>query len=1257
MAVRTPAFGQLSDGLRPQPAARTPEGRDSAAREAIETYLEDLEHLGRLIQTPSLDLAALRACRQGDDRAIQRLHTHARHLHLDLVQLLDQIDHLLTHNQDLSLREFATQVMPHLAHHIDRVALPDDDALDPSSEGEAFAHEMLLRCHYAVSVRTALTAYALAPLTAHYAHPPAFRSYRQARDWVAAFYQLTSPVDEVVETTRALLRRQYRAARQLLQQRQAQLSRLTERHPSGGDAFARQPPDWQERFQAAQAQLLSALSTRAEQLDAFPLSALDVDGSGPLGAIGRRLFRLAARRAPGLGLGVALLASTTFAARHTLYDTAPPIRQDAPQGTTQSLPETDTLPSVETRSRPNAESSAAQTQNQTRASDSSAPASPLRGNASDSTRSAADASSPGARPSAPSAAPSTSQAARSERIAAIAGRFGLSPEQLLAANPGLDDPALVEVGQIVRIPALTLSQRQRLAHADEAVPLDATLDQLAQTLDLAPDALARLNAIDAPGERQSWRYQGQALTLPNRILSTTGPDTEVVEDTGRTSVGATAEEQQSAVSTDPPSEEVAASPSDASAAEAVPAEPESPASAAELLRDGEVLTPYRVQAGESLADIARAFQLSSERLMAVNALEEETLTPGQRLFIPSAPTPRRIDPGAVTARGYTRSELVAVEQRSAADAAPRTADGRALAEQYGATVFASLDEMPPEVRTYFTTTIQEIAAFFDVRPGDIMSILRMENNGAGWRLYQPATSSAGAKGVAQVVPRTWNGWSNPDNQDRHLSSMADIVTYGGLGFDWSARDRWLAWQQGRLPLSALRDTDADPLVFEDSVAAVARHLQHWGLTTDRAQSDPGWFQRRLQDAIAVYNSGRVLAKSASFTQSAANTTTVAQYVEGAIETSEALADQLPAQSPTASPSPALVTAFELAYDEAFGIDLAKEEARRRLAQEQLLLHDLQAGKLTQEQALEQLIGKIEQHFLARGRAAREAGERLPWPFVYNVESLQAQRLAVRHLGHMLDERELEQLLEQTGADLEAIDRRLAQRADAQLATLARSLLAEAAGERPVRNSAVTALVQPVIAGHNPYTLEDGTLAQLEQQVRERFRREHDTVETPAVAARFAVTPLKPMPRVVKAFGVPVNYQRGGTHTGIDVALPPTPDASGGREPPLYAVDDATVAYVGPLYCDQPGKCRGDDAIILDHGDNLYSIYSHNSAAYVSAGERVTAGQLIGRQGNEGYSFGSHLHFEVHVGAAFSGDWRDPWQGGAFVDPLEFLPEG
>lgn len=60
------------------------------------------------------------------------------------------------------------------------------------------------------------------------------------------------------------------------------------------------------------------------------------------------------------------------------------------------------------------------------------------------------------------------------------------------------------------------------------------------------------------------------------------------------------------------------------------------------------------------------------------------------------------------------------------------------------------------------------------------------------------------------------------------------------------------------------------------------------------------------------------------------------------------------------------------------------------------------------------------------------------------------------------------------------------------------------------------------------------------------------------------------------------------------------------------------------------------AIVIDHvigGQTVSTLYGHldYGSRLVSAGQTVSAGQLIGVVGNTGNSYGSHLHFEVHVG--------------------------
>lgn len=62
-----------------------------------------------------------------------------------------------------------------------------------------------------------------------------------------------------------------------------------------------------------------------------------------------------------------------------------------------------------------------------------------------------------------------------------------------------------------------------------------------------------------------------------------------------------------------------------------------------------------------------------------------------------------------------------------------------------------------------------------------------------------------------------------------------------------------------------------------------------------------------------------------------------------------------------------------------------------------------------------------------------------------------------------------------------------------------------------------------------------------------------------------------------------------------------------------------------------GWFKGHDTygglVIIRHDEGHYTLYGHLSSTEVSGGERVVAGQMIGRMGNTGKSDGSHLHFE------------------------------
>ncbi|MEG0323806.1 MAG: peptidoglycan DD-metalloendopeptidase family protein, partial [Raoultibacter sp.] len=100
------------------------------------------------------------------------------------------------------------------------------------------------------------------------------------------------------------------------------------------------------------------------------------------------------------------------------------------------------------------------------------------------------------------------------------------------------------------------------------------------------------------------------------------------------------------------------------------------------------------------------------------------------------------------------------------------------------------------------------------------------------------------------------------------------------------------------------------------------------------------------------------------------------------------------------------------------------------------------------------------------------------------------------------------------------------------------------------------------------------------------------------------------------------------HQGIDFAA--------GTGTPYYAAESGTVSEAYPS-----GGGSGGIWLKIVHGNGLVTRYLHSSEIYVSVGDQVTKGQVIGAVGNTGNSSGAHLHFGVEL-------------NGSFVNPLSYL---
>ena len=123
------------------------------------------------------------------------------------------------------------------------------------------------------------------------------------------------------------------------------------------------------------------------------------------------------------------------------------------------------------------------------------------------------------------------------------------------------------------------------------------------------------------------------------------------------------------------------------------------------------------------------------------------------------------------------------------------------------------------------------------------------------------------------------------------------------------------------------------------------------------------------------------------------------------------------------------------------------------------------------------------------------------------------------------------------------------------------------------------------------------------------------------AARESLIPTSPI-RLRAPVDAPVGDGFGprgdAFHAGLDFVV--------GAGVAVAAAGSGEVTWAGP---------RGSfgNAVVIAHGDNVRTLYAHLSRIDVVVGQRVVAGATIGLVGSTGRSFGPHLHFEVHVGAA------------------------
>lgn len=180
------------------------------------------------------------------------------------------------------------------------------------------------------------------------------------------------------------------------------------------------------------------------------------------------------------------------------------------------------------------------------------------------------------------------------------------------------------------------------------------------------------------------------------------------------------------------------------------------------------------------------------------------------------------------------------------------------------------------------------------------------------------------------------------------------------------------------------------------------------------------------------------------------------------------------------------------------------------------------------------------------------------------------------------------------------------------------LSAAADGLQPVQRFQVTKRDYPeqrLVLSETKYVTPDPEqLARFEREATEQKAAYRVFTPTPAQWPEFR-WPL--IGRLSSPFGLRryFNDEPRAPHLGLDIA--------GKTGTPVVAPAAGRIALTGDYFFN--GR-----TVIIDHGQGLYSMLCHFSTVLVKAGDRVQAGQPVGRVGASGRATGPHLHWTVSL---------------------------
>jgi len=172
-----------------------------------------------------------------------------------------------------------------------------------------------------------------------------------------------------------------------------------------------------------------------------------------------------------------------------------------------------------------------------------------------------------------------------------------------------------------------------------------------------------------------------------------------------------------------------------------------------------------------------------------------------------------------------------------------------------------------------------------------------------------------------------------------------------------------------------------------------------------------------------------------------------------------------------------------------------------------------------------------------------------------------------------------------------------------------------------------------------------------EKTEEELRLKIDPSALPGKRPGVLAAPLAGPLRLTQEYGATKFASRvyaGRFHNGVDYGAAIGTPVLAAEKGKVIAVDNQDRYCYRGAY----GKY-----VVIQHENNLTTLYAHLSLQTVAVGDYVLRGQIIGYTGKTGYAIGPHLHFTVYASQTFyikGSRFCGPMPYGGSLNPLDYL---